>query len=132
VSSIVRRTALVAAGLAGVAVFAAAGPASAAENQTEAPLTASGCTGGTLHQNVCINIEGTSVRVTSIYIDNNTGTAGTGTITVNGTTKWNFGTIPAHGHEGIEFQPYTSLSDGDQVCAHISGVSGVPCETIEK
>jgi hypothetical protein len=116
------RIVVLAAGFACVTALTATGTASAAAN---------GCTGeGFPYQNVCISISGASTLVTKVAIGNNTGKAGTGTVTVNGKTKWNLGTIKAHGRTGLNV--HVNLPNNAKVCAHIKGVDGAACETIKK
>ncbi|MGW3122968.1 hypothetical protein ACWDBW_38635 [Streptomyces sp. NPDC001107] len=128
--AIFHRAGLLAITASAIAVLTASGTASAANAGTFHPTSADGCTGGLLHQNVCLNITGRSVFVTHLAIGNNTSKAGEGTITVNGKTKWNLGTIKGHNVVGMHLD--AKLPDNANVCAHIKGVSGVPCERIEK
>jgi hypothetical protein len=88
--------------------------------------------------NVCIGINGSGTTVADIYaqVENpdSHSVKTTGTITDNGTVIHTFPAINL-GVGGTDTQTWNSptykFKDGDQVCAHYSGISGVPCETIE-
>jgi hypothetical protein len=116
-------------------------PAAAALTQTIAapagsgavpPPSAYGC-----NANVCIGIDGSGTTVVDIYaqVQNpySHSVMTTGTITDNGTVIHTFPAINL-GVGGTDTQTWGSPSfkfkSGDKVCAHYSGISGVPCETI--
>jgi len=89
------------------------------------------------NDNVCIGINGNGTTVDAIYaqVQNpfSHSVKTTGTITDNGTVIHTFPAITL-GVGGTDTQTWNSpnhkFNSGDKVCAHYSGISGVPCETI--
>jgi hypothetical protein len=112
---------------------ASAAPRGAAAVPAVSAPSAYGC-----NANVCIGIDGSGTTVADIYaqVENpdSHSVKTTGTITDNGTVIHTFPAINL-GVGKTDTQTWNSPSykfkSGDQVCAHYSGISGVPCETIE-